>query len=119
MDYDNNNPIEKFAVSTTYITLKNHHTWVCPVYFLDSLLQGNKYELPKLGPRLRAGVYIEHSPFHIGSVALVLNPEIGNVSPQYHVVFDDEFSTVQLFRTDTITINWIDPVQRRSQSGAP
>ena len=25
------NPMDKFSGTTTYITLKNHHTWGCPV----------------------------------------------------------------------------------------
>ena len=31
---------------------------------------------------------------HSGNVVLVLNPETNNVSPQYHVVFDNGFTTV-------------------------
>ena len=34
-------PMEKFSGTTTYINLKNHHTWVYPVYVLDAILQGN------------------------------------------------------------------------------
>ena len=41
--------------------------------------------------RARIGIYLGHSPFHAGSVALVLNPRTGLVSPQFHVVFDDNF----------------------------
>ena len=31
-------PIDNFSDTTTYITLKKHHTWGCPVYLLDSRL---------------------------------------------------------------------------------
>ena len=31
--------MDKFAGPTTDINLKNHHTWVCPVYVLDAKLQ--------------------------------------------------------------------------------
>ena len=31
-------PIDNFSDTTTYITLKKHHTWGCPVYVLDSRL---------------------------------------------------------------------------------
>ena len=113
------NPMEKFAGTTTYITLKNKHTWVCKVYVLDEILKGNIYGLPKLEPRSRAGIYIGHSLFHAESVALVLNPENGHVSPQFHVVFDDEFYTVPFMREGTIPPNWTDLVQRSSRSGAP
>ena len=36
-----------FAGTTTDINLKNHHTWVCPVYVLDAIFQGNISGLPK------------------------------------------------------------------------
>ena len=63
---------------------------------------------------MRAGIYLGHSQFNAKSVALVLNPETGNVSPQFHVVFDDEFSTIPFMREGTISPNWTDIVQRRS-----
>ena len=50
---------------------------------------------------------------------LVLNPATGHVSPQFHVVINDEFSTVPFIREGTITSNWTDIVQSISQSGAP
>ena len=34
-------PMEKFAGITTNITIKNHHTWGCPVYVLNAILQDN------------------------------------------------------------------------------
>ena len=50
---------------------------------------------------------------------LVLNPATGHKSLQFHVVFDDEFSTVPFMREGTIPPNWTSILQRRSQSGAP
>ena len=47
-----------------------------------------------------------HSPAHAGSVALVLNPKTGLVSPQFHVVFDDDFSTVPSLRSGSVPDNW-------------
>jgi len=38
-------------------------------------------------------------PEHASLVALVLNLQTGLVSPQFHVVFDDDFSTVEYIRT--------------------
>ena len=91
VDDDGITPMEKFAVTTTDNTLKNHHTWGCPVYVLDTRLQGNLSGLTKWEPRSRAGIYLVHSPFHARSVYLVLNPATGYVSPQFHVVFYDKF----------------------------
>ena len=112
-------PMDKFAGTTTDITLKNHHTWGCPVYVLDEILQGNIAGLTKWEPRLREGMYLGHSPFHVGSVALVLNPSTFHVSLQLYLVFDDEFSTVSFMRGGSIPPNWTDIVQRISQSGSP
>ena len=44
--------------------------------------------------RSRHGIYLEISKHISSTVYLVLNPDTGNISPQYHVVFDDTFSTV-------------------------
>ena len=40
-------PMEKFADTTTYITLKNHHTRGCPVCVLDVRLYGKTAGLTK------------------------------------------------------------------------
>ena len=50
---------------------------------------------------------------------MFLKPETGYVSPQFYVVFDDEFYTVTLIKEGTIPQNWIDLVQHISQSDAP
>ncbi len=72
------------------IPVKTFHTLFCPVYVLDSCLQSaDGPGPPKWGLHSRIGVYLGHSPFHAGSVALVFNPKTRQVSPQYHVVFDD------------------------------
>jgi hypothetical protein len=39
------------------------------------------------------GVYLGHSAQHASSVALILNPKTGFVSPQFHCVFDDQFDS--------------------------
>ena len=52
------------------------------------------------------GIYLGRSPAHAGNVALVLNPKTGLVSPQYHVVFDDDFTTVPHLQKGTVPSNW-------------
>ena len=84
--------------TTTDIPLQNKHTWDCPVYLLGSIFQFNIVGIPKWEPHSCAGIYLGHSPFHSGSVALVLNPATGHVSPQFDVVFDDEFSAVPFMK---------------------
>ena len=84
------------------------HVFGCPVYVLDPRLQSGISALPKWEPRCRVGVYLGHSPQHAGNVALVLNLSTGHVSPQYHVVFDDKFTTVPHMKHGTVPPNWKD-----------
>ena len=57
---------------------------------LEKVLQdGNNIQ--KWKSQARLGIYVGHLPHHSGNVAMVLNPETGHVSPQYHVVFDNGF----------------------------
>ena len=63
------------------------------MYVLKATLQDVK-KLPKWSKRAYRGIFLGFSEQHHSTVALVLNPETGNVSPQYHVVFDERFSTV-------------------------
>ena len=69
------------------------HCWGCPVYVLDPVLQQGR-KLPKWQPRSRRGVFLGFSRFHSSDVPLVLNLKTGYISPQYHIVFDDTFSSV-------------------------
>ena len=82
--------IENFPGTTTDITLEIT-TWRCPVYVLDAILQGRIAVLTKWEPQSRAGIYLGHSPFCSGLVALVLNSATGHVSPQFNVVFNGDF----------------------------
>jgi len=104
------------GVDAKEIPVKSYHTLFCPIYVLDSRLQSaGGPGPPKWEPRSRIGVYLGHSPFHAGSIALVLKPSTGRVSPQYHVVFYDEFSTVSYMEKGTIPPNWADLVQYSSE----
>jgi hypothetical protein len=73
--------------------LQNLHVFGCPVYVLDPTLQDAK-KLPKWKRRSRCAVYLGYSKQHSNNVHMVLNLETGKISPQYHLVFDDTFSTV-------------------------
>jgi hypothetical protein len=70
------------------------HPWGCPAYVLDPKLQDGK-KLPKWSPRSRQGKFVGLSPSHASNVALVLNPSTKRISPQFHLLFDDFFSTVR------------------------
>ena len=54
----------------------------------------NGIKLPRWEPRSRRALFVGMSPNHSSNVPLVLNLKTGSISPQFHVVFDDFFSTV-------------------------
>ena len=94
VDKDGKTPMMKLLNLDIFPEMKFEHTFGCPVYVLDSKLQSSGIGPPKWEPCSRLGIYLGKSPFHAGSVALVLNPKTGHVSPQYHLVFDDDFTTI-------------------------
>ncbi len=97
------------GVTYETITVKSFHTLFCLVYVLDSHVQSAGGACPpKWEPCNCISVYLGHSPFHAGSVALVFNPRTGRVSSQYHVVFDDTFSTVPFMDNGTVPPHWAD-----------
>jgi hypothetical protein len=73
--------------------LRNLHVWGCPAYVLDPRLQDGGH-IPKFEPRSRLAVNLGWSPMHASTVPLVLNLTTGHVSPQFHILFDDWFTTV-------------------------
>ena len=46
---------------------------------------------------------------------LVWNPTTIRVSPQYHVVFDDNFTTVSYMEADTLQPNWQELIEHSSE----
>ena len=99
MNIDLETPDMRFSgTKAVNVQIKHYHIFGCPVYILDSGLQSNPKGVPKWEPRSRLGIYVGHSPAHAGSVGLVLNPKTGLVSPQFNIVYDDQFSTVTHMR---------------------
>lgn len=73
--------------------LLRSHVWGCPVFVLDpKLAEGHK--IPKWNRRSRMAQFMGFSDAHSSLVANVRNLSTGFVSPQYHLVFDDNFQTV-------------------------
>ena len=95
-------PLELFSGIQIAPKLRHSLPFGCPTYVLDNALQSGQ-GAPKWKERARLGVYLGPSPNHARSVALVLNPRTGHVSPQFHVKFDDFFETVQAKSTDLDT----------------
>jgi hypothetical protein len=69
------------------------HPWGCPTYVLDSKIADGK-KIPRWMPRSKRQVFVGFSPLHASSIPLVLNLETGAITPQFHVMFDDAFSSV-------------------------
>lgn len=73
--------------------LADCHVWGCPVYVLDKTIQDGK-KLPRWQPRSTRQIYVGMSKKHASSVPLCLNPSTGAITPQFHIVFDDDFTTI-------------------------
>ena len=96
-------PFELFSSckQTDHNDLLRARVWGCPVYVLDPKLQDGK-KLPKWTKRSHLGMYVGVSQVHSSTVGLVLNLQTGHVSPQYHLVFDEQFTTVPGNLTDEV-----------------
>ena len=92
-------PLELFSGVQIAPKLSHFHAFGCPTYMLDNMLQSGQ-GAPKWKERSRLGVYLSLSPNHAHSIALVLNPRAGHVSPQFHIKFDNFFEMVQDKSTD-------------------
>ena len=99
----------------TWARLEHYHPFGCPSYVLDAKLQGGVSKIPWWDPCSRIGIYLGRSPHQAGSVALVLNRPTGHVSLQYHVVYDDDFSTAENLRLGTIPKNWVELNKQQSK----
>ncbi|KAI2500410.1 hypothetical protein MHU86_14081 [Fragilaria crotonensis] len=84
--------------------LMDVHVWGCPVYVLDKMISDGK-KLPRWTPRSTRTVNLGFSDKHASSVPLVLNPQTGYITPQFHIVFDDWFATVPASADDLPNFN--------------
>jgi hypothetical protein len=70
------------------------HPLFCPVYVLDRRIQEDTSP-PKWTKRTTQKVYVGHLHDYSKSVPMVWDPKTKLVSPQFHVMFDDNSDTVQ------------------------
>ena len=88
--------------------LRNMHMWGCPVYVLNPSLQAGK-KIPHWEPQSKEGVFCGLSTLHSSEVPLVLNLSTGSITTQFHVVFNDLFTTVpSIEREDQPPSHWED-----------
>lgn len=105
LDFSGHFHNKKFTPISTHQDIKDEHPLFCPVYALVCLFQGSLGGLSKWEPWSFLRIYLGHSPDHASNVALVLDPRTKLVSPQYHVVFDDAFLTIDHLKNNTTPPN--------------
>jgi transposase InsO family protein len=88
-------PLEIFTGQKVenHLHLRQSHVFGCPVYVLHPTLQDGK-RIPKWVPRSRRGQFLGVSTKHASNIGLIKNIATGYVSPQFHTIYDDFFSTV-------------------------
>ena len=86
--------------------LSTCHTWGSPTYVLEPKLQKGGVKIPKWAPRSRHGAFMGFSRLHSTMVALVLNLNTHSISPQFHVVFDDMFTSVHSNQEEVVPKIW-------------
>ena len=113
MGLDEKTPDMKFSdVASKSLWFADFYTFGCPHYVLDARLQSDPKDVPQWEPHARVWIYRGRSPAHVmPKVALVFNPKTGLVSPQFHVMFDDDVTTVCHLRKGTVPPNWDELVQ--------
>jgi hypothetical protein len=84
--------------------LSQYHPFGCPANVLDAQLQGGS-KIPHWEPISCVGIYLGHSPYHANNVALILNLSTSHVSLQYHIVYNDNFTTVDSLCIGTVPSN--------------
>jgi hypothetical protein len=89
-------PLELFTRTKSFLhdVLQQACVWGCPVYVLDPKLQDGK-KLPKWTKKSHLGMYLGASTAHSSMVGCILNLQMGYISLQYHVVYDELFTSVQ------------------------
>ena len=87
-------PLEVFTkTESDHRDLIRTHVLGCPAYVLEAKLQDGQ-KLPKFNRRARLGQFLGFSDEHSTLVARVRNLSTNYVSPQFHVVFDDLFTSI-------------------------
>jgi hypothetical protein len=81
------------------------HVWGSPAYVLDPKLQDGK-KIPKWKPRTRRAMFMGLSKKYASSIPLVMSCQTLAISAQFHVVFDDWFTTVQSSGLDDEVPEW-------------
>ena len=98
-------PMEVFYdTKSDHQELRGAKVWGCPAYVLDPRIQDGK-KIPRWNPRSKMGQFLGRSTEHAGSVGLIRNLKTNAVTTQFHVVYDNHFSTVKSdFTADNVPV---------------
>jgi hypothetical protein len=86
--------MEKFMGERSKLDQTDMHPLFCPVYVFDRRMQEGTSP-PKWTKRTKQKVSVGHLHQYSKSVQMVWDPKTKLVSPQFHVMFDDNFDTVK------------------------
>ena len=89
--YDSS-PIFLLSGTEVEANISQSHPFGSPIHVLENSLQSQK-SCNKWSDRSRVGIFMCHSPNHYTSVTLVLNTQSGNVSPQFHCIYNNDLNT--------------------------
>ena len=89
-------PWELFTGAASSKHINDSRIFGCPAFVLHKTMQDNPGSTKTWTERCWQGIYVGTSSQHASTVALVYNPSTRHVTPQYHVTFDESFSTVCL-----------------------
>jgi hypothetical protein len=92
IDRYDQSPLSRFSGTVVEANLDHFHPFGSPVYILEGKLQAQQ-SYNKWMDRSKVGIFLCHSPDHASNVPLVLNTQTGNVLPQFHCLYDNEFAS--------------------------
>ena len=98
-------PEEIFMGQKRKNKLELFHMFGHPIFVLEPRFQQGQ-KILKWEPRSHMGIYLGNSPFHTQTVPLILNLWSGLVSPQYHVIYEDQFTSTTSMKTNKLPDNW-------------
>ena len=87
-------PLEAFTkTKSDHTEIRRAHVWGSPAFVLDPCLQDG-HKIPKWDKRSRRAQFMGYSSEHSSLVAMVRNLQTNHVSPQFHLIHDDNFETI-------------------------
>jgi hypothetical protein len=99
--------------------LRRAKVFGCPSYMLDPRLQDG-HKLPKWEIRARLAQFLGFDPKYSSTVGIIRNISTGYCSTQFHVVYDQLFTTVASSRPlIDLTKTWIDLLQSSRENLSP